>query len=168
MYLRSPSRYQRNFNGYTFFSGSSIPLGLMELLWDQTGNGKIQDGDLSTSIACLCALGQDIKGIPTAIPTFLWSSIPLELVEWCATKPEVEGTECYTNARLFDLFPDIDTHMITKVLINKQDGFYAFLKFRNCQFFTSGLGGYRAPKPEVEKIIFSELQIRTVACWSKL
>ena len=32
----------------------------------------------------------------------------------------MEGTECYTNARLFDWFSGNDTHMITKVLINKQ------------------------------------------------
>ena len=65
---------------YLFLSGSSIPSGLMKILWDQTGRGKIQDVNLSTSFACLCALRQNINGIPTAIPTFLRSSIPLELV----------------------------------------------------------------------------------------
>ena len=62
------------------FSGSSFPLGLIKILWDQTGSGKIQDGDLSTSIACLCAHRQEINGFSTAIVTFLRSSIPLEFV----------------------------------------------------------------------------------------
>ena len=62
------------------FWGFSIPLGHMKIQCDQTGSGTNQDGNLSTSIACLCAFRQDINGIPTVIPTSLRSSIPLELV----------------------------------------------------------------------------------------
>ena len=52
----------------------------LRIPWDHTGSRKIQDDDLSTSHACLCALRQDINGIPTPKPTFSRSSIPLELV----------------------------------------------------------------------------------------
>ena len=52
----------------------------MERLGDQTGNGKIQDGDLQTSNSCISASRQDINEIPTALPMFSGSSFPLGLM----------------------------------------------------------------------------------------
>ena len=65
--------------------GSSFPLEWMGILCDLTASGKIQDGGLKTSNACISASRQgnkqDINRIPTAKPTFLRSSIPTGLVQ---------------------------------------------------------------------------------------
>ena len=61
------------------FLRSSIPLGLMRLLCDKTGSGKIQDGGLQISNACISASRQDINEIPMAMPMFFGSSIPTGL-----------------------------------------------------------------------------------------
>ena len=63
----------------TFFR-SSIPLGLIRILCDKTGSGKIQDVGLLTSSACISASRRDINEIPTAISMFSGSSFPLGLV----------------------------------------------------------------------------------------
>ena len=52
------------------FSGSSFSLGHPRRLCDRTGIGKIQDGGLWTSNACISAPRQDINEIPTAILVF--------------------------------------------------------------------------------------------------
>ena len=57
------------------FLGSSFPLGLMRKLCDQTGSGKIQDGDLSTSNACISASRQVFSGDPSVAPMFLGPAI---------------------------------------------------------------------------------------------
>ena len=62
------------------FLRSSIPLGLMRILCDKTGSGKIQDGGLLTSSACISAPRRDINEISTAIPMFPGSSYPLGLM----------------------------------------------------------------------------------------
>ena len=62
------------------FSGSGFPMGLMRILCDQTGSGKIQDGGLLISNACIFVPRQDINEIPTAIPMFSGSSFPLGLM----------------------------------------------------------------------------------------
>ena len=103
---------------YQFFSRSSISLGLMKILWDRTGSGKFK---MATSQLLLrvSALSEKISTEFQRLylrfwgPAFHWN-----LWEWCATKPEAESTKCSANARLFDLFSGIDTHMITRVLIN--------------------------------------------------
>ena len=82
MYLCFQTRYQRNPDGYTYVFGVKFPLGLMRILYDQTGNGNIQDGGLQTSNACISASRQDINEIPTVMPMFFGSSFPLELVAW--------------------------------------------------------------------------------------
>ena len=61
------------------FSGSSFPLGHMKILCEQTGNGKIQDGDLQTSNTCISACTLDIKAIPTTTPMVFGSSFPTGL-----------------------------------------------------------------------------------------
>ena len=58
------------------FLRSSIPLGLMRILCDKTRSGKIQDGGLLTSSACIFASRQDINEIPTAIPMLSGFSFP--------------------------------------------------------------------------------------------
>ena len=52
----------------------------MGRLGDQTGSGKIQDGGLLTSSACISASRKDINEIQTAIPMFSGSSFPLGLM----------------------------------------------------------------------------------------
>ena len=59
--------------------GSSYPLELMGRQCDQTISGKIQDGGLQTSNACISASRQKIDAIPTAAPMLLESSIPTRL-----------------------------------------------------------------------------------------
>ena len=73
-------KFQRRYLDF----GSSFSLGQIGILCNLTGSGKIQDGGLKTSIACISAFRQgnqeDITEIPTAKPTFLRSSIPLGLM----------------------------------------------------------------------------------------
>ena len=61
------------------FSGSNFPLGLMRIRFDQTGSGKIQDGSLFTSNACVSACTLNINEIQTATPMVFGSSFPTAL-----------------------------------------------------------------------------------------
>ena len=75
-----PDKISTKFQRLYLFFGSSIPLGLMKILWDQTGSGQIQDGGNQTSNACISASRQDVNEIPTAMPMFSGSSFPLGLM----------------------------------------------------------------------------------------
>ena len=75
------------------FSGSTFAFGLMGILCDQTGSGKVQDGGLKTLNTSISAPRQDINEIPTATPMFSGSSFPLGLMEYYATKPKVKKSE---------------------------------------------------------------------------
>ena len=62
------------------FSQSSFPLGLMRIMCDQIGSGKIQDGGLKTSNECISTPRQDFNEIQTAKPILLRSIFHLCLI----------------------------------------------------------------------------------------
>ena len=72
------------------FSGSSFPMGLMRILCNQTGSGKIQEGGLKNLNACICACTLDINAIPAATPMVLGPAFQLDWGGYRAPKPEVE------------------------------------------------------------------------------
>ena len=75
-----PSKISTKFQRlYLCFLGSSFPMGLTRQHCDRTESGKIQDGGLKTSNACISASTQVINALPMATPMFLESSIPTGL-----------------------------------------------------------------------------------------
>ena len=135
----------------------------MGILCNLTGSGKIQDGGLKTSIACISASRQgnqqDVTDIPTAEPTLLRSSISLgfkgELCDGTESGKIQDGGRQTSNACIFAPRQDIN-EIPTAIPMFSGSGFPMRLTRRLCDQYGSGKSKMAAAKLQLHVSLQSD------------